>query len=114
MKYAMIPINRRYDENNNRIVRRVLISYKTKDEYGVYIGSKIIEKDPYFKDKNSSHQYLFENDGFRLIHDAYGDDYRLGEKRPYEYSAGELIETSFEFEATNKKEAIKIFTTRNF
>ena len=113
-KYSMIPINRRYDNEGKRIVRRVLISYTKKDSNGVYLHSKIIEKDPYFKDINSSHQYLFEDDGFRLVHDDYGDNYLLEQKRPYEYSAGDLFEKSYEFTAENDEQAIKLFNERGF
>ena len=121
MKYVMIPINRRYDDNNKRIVRRVLISY-TKKVDGQYKGTKLIEKDPYFYDPKSSQKYIFKDDGFTLISNAYSgssildvfQDSLIDLLRPYEFDAGRLIETAYEFMADSEEEAIKIFTERDF
>ena len=115
MKYAMIPINRRYSDNNERIVRRVLISYIEKVD-GVYQGTKLIEVDPYFKDPNSSQKYEFTDNEFWLISNAYVDSFTqnslLNQKRKYEYDAGRLIETAIEFEASTNEEAISKFNSR--
>ena len=113
-KYAMVPINRRYDNEGNRIVRRILISYKKRVE-GIYKGTKVLELDPYFKDENSSQQYVFENKCFYLVKDHYNDpiqDTLLLVKRPYEYDAGRLTEKSIEFKAESDDEAIKLFNER--
>lgn len=109
-KYAMIPINRRY-ENGVRIVRRVLISYIKKFN-NEYIGTKLIEKDPYFKDPKSSHQYEFKDNCFRLIKDDYGGNYLLNKFRPYVRSRLEFIDDAIEFKAKSDKEAISIFNSR--
>ena len=113
MKYAMIPINRRYNDNDERIVRRVLIGYNHKYA-GKYIGCHVVEKDPYFKDKNSSHQYIFENDGFTLVSDAYDGNNNpiFGKKRPYQYDEGLLYETAVEFVAKDDQEATEMFNNR--
>lgn len=111
MNYAMIPINRRYNDNDERVVRRVLISYK-KCTDGIYQGTKIIEKDPYFYDKNASHQYLFTDTSYSCISDAYGWDAENVE-HPYEYDAGRLYEKAIEFEADSDEEAIKMFNNRS-
>lgn len=68
--YAMIPINYKYDENDNLLVRRVLIEYKTKtqeDNIIYYNDTTLIDVDAYFLDKTKSHQYVFDNDGYTLV-----------------------------------------------
>lgn len=68
--YAMIPINFKYDENDNLLVRRVLIEYKNKtQEKNViyYENTTLVDVDAYFLDKTKSHQYVFDNDGYTLI-----------------------------------------------
>ena len=119
MKFAMIPINRRYNDKNERVIRRVLISY-TRKVKGVYKGTKLVDKDPYFNDPNSSQQYVFTDDYFYLISNAYDDDSfanalqnaLIEEKRPYEYDAGKLIETAVEFTAKDLQEAMEMFHNR--
>ena len=114
MNYAMIPINRRYDEKGNRIVRRVLISFNYI-EWGQYKGTKLIAKDPYFNNPNSSQQYVFEDTEFWLIKDGYSDDIQstlLNVKRPYEWDAHRLVEKAIEFIADSDEEAIEIFNNR--
>lgn len=113
MKFAMIPINRRYN-GDKRIVRRILISYDKKVR-GVYKGTKVIELDPYFKNPESSQQYVFESDCFYLVKDKYEDfiqDTLLNIKRPYEYDAGRLIEKAIEFEADTEEDAKDVFNHR--
>lgn len=120
MKFAMIPVNRRYNEKNERVVRRVLISYLTKTKKGLYKKTKLIEKDPYFYNKNSSQQYVFTDNGFKLISNSYDDgtfanslqNTLIEELRPYQYDAGLLIEKSIEFEAKDLQEAIEMFNNR--
>lgn len=114
MKYAMIPINRRYNDKNERVVRRILISYKTKNKNGIYEKCSVIAKDPYFLDKNSSHQYQFDNDSFYLIKDIYEgkENFLLGVRRPYQFNEGYLAETAIEFTSRNILEAIKRFNDR--
>lgn len=115
MKFAMIPINRRYNEEMKRIVRRVLISYKYKTLKGKYKGTKIIEKDPYFKDPNSSQQYLFKDKYFIHLTDAYNDELQqevMNNKRFYMENEGLLFENAIEFEAANLEEAIEMFNNR--
>lgn len=76
--YAMIPINYKYDENDNLLVRRVLIEYKsTTHENNIvdtiyYNDTTLIDVDSYFLDKTKSHQYIFDNDGYTLV-DAMDD-----------------------------------------
>lgn len=114
MNYAMIPINRRYTEDWKRIVRRVLISYDSKTEDGLYKKCKIIETDPYFKDKKASHQYKFCSKGFKCVEDRYGGMDENSEYIPFQYDARRLYETAYEFEAIDDKEAIKVFKERDF
>ena len=114
MKYAMIPINRKYDSRWNRLVRRILISY-TKKVDGVYTGCKVIAKDPYFDNPNSSQQYVFEDNQFYLIKDAYEDVIQqdlINVKRNYEYDSGLLSDTAIEFNSSSDALAIKKFNNR--
>ena len=113
MKFAMIPINRRYN-GEQRVIRRVLISYNKKVR-GVYKGTKIIELDPYFKNPDSSQQYVFEDDCFYLVKDGYDNFIQsslLQVKRPYEYDAGKLVDVAIEFTASDLQQAIEMFNNR--
>lgn len=115
MRYAMIPINRRYNDDGRRVVRRVLISYKYKTLNGEYKDTKIIEKDPYFKDPNSSQQYVFENNYFIHTEDRYnlGDQKcLLNTKRSYMFNEGLLDNNAIEFTAKTEEEAIEKFNNR--
>lgn len=115
MKFAMIPINRRYDENGNRIVRRILISYNKKTLKGKYVSTKLIEVDPYFKNPNSSQKYDFYDTYFIHIDDRYHDEYQkhlMNVKRYYMYNEGLLCDNAIEFTANNTTEAIEIFNNR--
>ena len=110
MKFAMIPINRRLGEDGTRIVRRILISY-TRKVKGVYKGCEVIAKDPYFSDPSSSHQYMFNEEGFQLIRDCYGFDTSVFV--PYQYDAGRLLESAIEFQADTVEEATEQFNNRD-
>lgn len=107
-KYAIIPINRRIKDDGSRDVRCVLISYK-KSKRGVYVNTRLVEKDDYFKNREASHVYSFDDDGFVLVRDRYGDNWLLNQKRPYKVHEGNLIESSIEFKAKNDEDAIKTF-----
>ena len=115
MKYAMIPVNRRYDSKDNRLVRRVLVSYKYKLKNGKYMKTKVIDLDPYFKDPKSSHKYEFKDNYFTLVSNIYEGALQqclVNQKRLYMYNAGYLVEKAIEFEAGSNEEAIKLFMTR--
>lgn len=112
--YAMIPINRRIADDGRRIVRRVLISFNYIEE-GVYKATKLIAKDPYFENPNSSQQYVFTDTEFWLVKDGYSNEIQstlINVKRPYEWDAGRLIEKAIEFCAESDEEAIKQFRER--
>lgn len=114
MKFAMIPINRRYNDKNERVVRRILISYTSKRQ-GIYKGTKLIDKDPYFNDPKSSQKYIFEDNCFYLVSDGYSDPVQgtlLKIKRNYEFDAGLLYETAIEFQAADLQEAVEMFRNR--
>lgn len=72
-KYSMVTINHKLDENDNLLVRRILISYTNKvqdaknEDVMNYVGTRFIAKDAYFNDKTKSHQYEFTDDGYKLI-----------------------------------------------
>lgn len=121
-KYAMIPINRKYDEDNTLHIRRVLISYekkKKKSLHGMPIsyfeGTKLIEVDDYFKE-NHSHTYKFTDTTYTLVDcDAeskklYGD--MLSEPRKYHAFEGSTIYGAILFKASSDQEAIKKFKER--
>lgn len=113
MKFSIIPINRKYDDNDNIIIRRILISYQDKKD-AVYQNVSIIDKDDYFKDENSSHQYIFTPEGFKLIKTTQnsGDEILLDWLRSYRCYQ-DLFPNSgiecIEFECDSEKEAIEIF-----
>lgn len=114
MKYAMIPINRRYTDDWKRIVRRVLISYDSMQN-GLYKGTRLVAKDPYFSNPKSSQEYVFTDTDFWLVKDGYNDIIQsrlLNVKRPYQYSSPLLIETAIEFMANDDTEAIEKFMER--
>ncbi len=114
LNYAMIPINRRISIDGKRIVRRVLISFNYI-EWGQYKGTKLIAKDPYFENPNSSQQYVFTDTEFYLVKDGYDNPIQsslINKKRHYEFDAGKLEETAIEFCANSDEEAINIFNNR--
>lgn len=129
--YAMIPINSKINGKDEVLIRRVLISYKGKPIQGVfggktYINTRLVAKDPYFKDEKSSHQYIFFDDGYYLEECKHADlkeDYEgvgiMHKVRPYHttfkldnyFKDGDELK-SIEFKAKNDKEAAKIFEGR--
>ena len=115
INYAMIPINRKYDKEDKRHVRRILISYREKFN-NEYLDVKVVDKDPYFKDPNSSHQYVFEEEGYKMIKNSYinnGDNHLIDELRPYLHIRDDFYDISIEFKAKSDDEAIKIFNERD-
>lgn len=116
----MVAINKK-DENDGVHIRRVLISYLFKTHKTInfrkvtyYHGTKLIDADPYFSAKGSSHKYILKN-GYYKLTDAnnnnavlYGFEPDIYEKRRY-HSFGAF---TFEFTATNPEEAINRFRNR--
>ena len=119
MKFAMIPINRKYDENNNLLVRRVLISYTKKykkrlcgESITYFTGTKIVETDNYFKESHS-HTYKFEDKGYTLL-DCQNELKEMYPESLYKlrlYHAGSLVDAIL-FKAKSNEEAIEIFNNR--
>ena len=120
MKYAMIPINRKITDDNELLIRRVLISYqkkKKKSLYGMPVtyfeGSKLIDTDDYFK-QNNSHKYEFTDEGYKLItcdsesKKIYPES--LFEFRKYHCSTG--VFSAILIKANSDAEAIKMFKER--
>ena len=112
MKYTMVAINHKKSEDGKPIVRRVLLEYKTRNLdannfYYSYSGIRLVEKDPYFYDENSSHQYEFTDSTFKLTTNLY--DGELLEPRPYHYLK---YLPAIEFEADSDEQAIQIFNTK--
>lgn len=120
-KYAMVPINRKYDFMRNLYVRRVLISYEgTSEENGItyYTNTRLVEIDPYLKNTHSSHQYLFYNDGYVLQSvegERYQSDYvgheDIFQRRKY-HNISVFDIKAIEFEAETDQEAKLRFIQR--
>ena len=126
----MCAINRKYDENNNIVVRRVLIRYvgKPQVKMGVkYFNSvKLVFADPYFNNEKASHRYNLQDDGYFLLEckndnlkQVYQKNNLLSEKRKYHIYPGDEYTTLFGnegsktiFKAKSDEEAIKIFNDR--
>ena len=119
-KYAMVAINKREDSEGIHI-RRVLITYLFKTKKMVnglpvtyYHGTKLIDADPYFKDKKASHKYTLKNRYYKLeeVNGNRAVDYvfksSIYAKRKY-HNTGKL---GFEFTAPNKQVAIHRFRVR--
>ena len=94
MKYLMAPICTKYDDDNNLHVRRALVSFKKikSDGFGgkIYLETRLVGLDDYFKNENSSHTYQFYDDGFALVDCKYPETKAMYEKegilgkvRPY-------------------------------
>ena len=119
MKYVMIPINCKYDNNDQMHVRRVLVQYeKTQEEdYQIfYTNTRFLAKDPYFEDKTRSHQYEFLDEGYRLI-DVTNEHKEIEASvvnitRRYHYNLIYDLPKGIEFEADSDEVAIKKFHER--
>lgn len=134
-KYAMIPINTKVDENGNRLVRRVLVSYLFKThkkasgfknlKVATYHGTKFIFSDAYFTEDNPTHKYIFENKKYKLykvegspVSILYTLKSGIYEKRTYHgvddkcgtYPA--FYPYVIEIKAKNDQEAIEAFNAR--
>lgn len=120
--YAMIPINFKYDDCDRIHIRRVLIEYKTthQEEKVIYYNdTTLVDVDAYFLDKESSHQYIFDNDGYTLI-DCLSEDCLpylvkgiLQNKRKYHsFDVEDAKYQAILFIAKSNEEAIKKFHTR--
>lgn len=121
MRYAMIPINRKYDRQGNLVVRRVLVSYESKsilNGIAYYDNTRFIEKDPYFYNTHSSHQYTFDDEEYSLdsvdgeSFECYTFKPEIFQRRKY-HIINEFCIDAIEFEAESDEEAIKRFNERN-
>jgi len=122
MKYAIIPICSKFDDDGNVISRSVLISYKKVKKESVitvYQGTKLVATDDYFKDENSSHIYQFYDDGFALVDCKYPDQkarYKqagvLNKVRPYHTIEIKYVDTTIRFRARDDQAALKKFKER--
>lgn len=124
----MLSINGKQDRDNKIYVRRVLLEYKGKDiktdtlnnvPICYYVGTRFIEKDPYFKDPSKHNQYSFNDSSYSLTKTDYVHNMPLtGEERQYHSFAFETSDpyykalSPFEFEANSDEEAIKKFNER--
>ena len=129
--YAAIPICYKMADDGKHI-RRVLISFtevKTEQLHGYpvefFSGTKLLAKDPYFDKPDSSHQYVFEDDGYILktCDNDNKEDYssydELFEKRRYHVYLGAVMNPLSSAErkmckikAKDDEEAIKLFNNR--
>ena len=131
MKFAMVPINTKENDNGDLMIRRVLIKYvfkKTKTILGLlghkykkisYYGTKIIAKDDYFNREDASHKYIFEDNYYRLIEVTDEETkltYSLKEdiykRRKYHYNNYMDLPKAIEFKADSIEEAIEKFQGR--
>lgn len=111
-KYAIIPINRKYNDDGTMSYRSVLISYKRKNKYGIYKRCKLIAKDPYFTDPLSAYKYRFTNKGFIQTYTAYFSIPVSEELNPY-CKVNLLLDEAYEFVAKDNKKAIEFFLGGN-
>lgn len=117
MKYAMIPINFKRDDEGTH-VRRVLVSYlfKVNKKYVVtYYGTKFITADDYFYSDKATHKYSFKNRYYRLL-DANSLDYDsiLFKKKRYHFKKYSFLYTDdVEFKSKSVTDAINKFKNRN-
>lgn len=123
-KYAMVVINMKHCDGK-KYVRRVLISYKKKkrsqeaNKRCDYLGTKIIATDLYFTDADSSHKYLFEDDGYiflkatpayEFVDKKYEKQFYM--KRPYHYYLDDKEIKPVEFLSFSPEQAISKFLSR--
>ena len=122
MKYAIIPICTKVDDDGNVVSRSVLISYKKVRKFALftmYEGTRLIATDDYFKDENSSHTYQFYDSGFALVDCKYPEQKARYEKagvlnkvRPYHTIEIKYIDTTIRFRARNNQAALEKFKER--
>ena len=130
VKYAMVAINKKYDEDDLPIVRRVLIRYSDKkivempdSDYSqaVYQNAVFVDKDPYFEKEGASTVYNFHDEGYELLacNNINKDIARnfINLTRPYHYNLykNEVMDQDarpIEFSALSDMEAKKIFHAR--
>ena len=119
-KYAMIPINYKYEDDGIHI-RRVLISYLFKTVrkgIATYHFTKFICPDYYFETEKATHKYKFENRYYKLVKVENSNvefEYRFKNpcvflKRRYHSVTG--TEKSIEFKCSSRNIAIQKFKTR--
>lgn len=120
VKYAMIPINYKYLDDDTLCIRRVLISYteiKEKNGQRIFFGTKLIDVDPYFKDRSRSHQYVFKNRYYYLkdsdnpstVFEVFKGLIKL--RRPYHDNMQQDIKAIL-FKTEYKQLALSIFWAR--
>lgn len=127
--YAMVPICTKYDDDDNLHVRRVLIKYdelvNASNGFPIkyFTNTKILAKDPYFSNEESSHKYTFYDDGYTLdeVKNELDDIYVIfakeimSKKREYHIVPTFDVLTNKEpalFSAETDEEAIDKFTNR--
>jgi len=128
MKFAMVPINRK-EEDDGIHIRRVLISYKyktskrfnkTKYKTVTYHGTKLIASDPYFNEPNHTHIYELTDKYYKLVtvdaanpmSEAYEEHSKIYNKRKYHTNIWPGGIKCIEFKTNNKDEAISLFNNR--
>ena len=133
-KYAMIPINCKYDEEDRIHVRRVLISYKrrkvtSKEFFGnvydhvEYRGTKLEAIDPYFLSSKRTHTYEFKDRYYRLvkvdnrntnkiIYNAFKELYGKRKYKGNIFSHNKGRPSVIEFECDNWFDAVTKFNNR--
>lgn len=122
-KYAMIPINYRYEDDGIHI-RRVLISYLfkiTRRGISTYYFTKFICSDAYFNSKEATHKYRFSDKYYRLIRvDNSIREFEYSFKKPTVFLKrryhsrinSEKDITSVEFKSITEQIAIDKFKSR--
>ena len=130
VKYAMVAINKKYDEDGSPIVRRVLIRYSDKKivempdpdfSQVVYTDVVFVDKDPYFEKEGASTVYNFHDEGYELLAcNNINKDIAQGFinlTRPYHYNLykNKIMDGDskpIEFSGLSDEEAKKIFHSR--
>lgn len=119
MDYAIVPINTK-KVDNNLYIRCALIGYTSMDD-NVYRGTRYLDCNPYLKDPTRALQYRFEDDGYVLVSDSYGNsDCLRMVKRPYRVCPSVplmLIDRRLlgrRFVAPDDKAAISIFRESDY
>ena len=127
MKYSMVAINGKVPEPGLIYVRRVLISYSGKKDailhnvpICIYTGTRLLERDAYFKDPTKANQYEFTDASYVLTKTEYAHNRSVeSEERTYHYYNFETSDEyqnrlkPIEFEADSDEAAIEKFNKRN-